>query len=36
MRIRVLAAAAIVIALLGSAGPAAAVTKGTPDGTGHP
>jgi len=36
MRIRVLAAAAVVIALLASAGPAASVIRGSPDGSGHP
>ena len=36
MRLRVLAATLIALAMLGSAGPAAAVTNGTPDGTNHP
>ena len=36
MRLRVLAATLIALAMLGSAGPAAAVTNGTYDGNNHP
>jgi hypothetical protein len=36
MRLRVLTATLIALAMLGTAGPAAAVTNGTPDGTNHP